>query len=435
MTCRRGDLLPIVAAICWLAVVPRATGAQLLGPEFQVNSYETGYQRSSAVAADGVGNFVVVWENDCAYCAVPGIFARRMDSAGVPAGADFQVNVYTTNVARASAVAADSLGNFVVVWASQTDGLQLGVAGRRFDAAGVPLSGEFQVNSFTTSEQRSPAVATDGSGNFVVVWISYGQDGDGFGVFGQRFSSSGSPLGLEFQVNSFTTAPQFVPSVAANAVGDFVVVWPSQAQDGNGWGAFGQRFDAAGVPQGSEFQVNSYTTGDQLYPKVATDAAGGFVVVWQSVPQDGDNWGVFGQRFDAAGVPQGLEFQVNSTTTNVQYRPAVAADAAGNFVVTWDSKVQDGSFDGIFGRRFSSTGAPWGNDFQINAFTSGGQLFPAVAADGTSDFVVVWQSYHDGSYTGVFGRQLTTDVFFGDFELGDVCAWSAALGSGDVCPP
>ena len=30
-------------------------------------------------------------------------------------------------------------------------------------------------------------MATDSSGNFVVVWHSYDQDGSGIGVFGQRY--------------------------------------------------------------------------------------------------------------------------------------------------------------------------------------------------------------------------------------------------------
>ncbi|MEO8196646.1 MAG: hypothetical protein ABI689_07985 [Thermoanaerobaculia bacterium] len=30
---------------------------------------------------------------------------------------------------------------------------------------------------------------------------------------------------------------------------------------------------------GPEYQVNSYTTGDQAYPAIGSDAAGGFVVV------------------------------------------------------------------------------------------------------------------------------------------------------------
>ncbi len=41
------------------------------------------------------------------------------------------------------------------------------------------------------------------------------------------------------------------------------------------------------IPEGPEFQVNTYTTGDQESPDVAMDGAGNFIVVWQSYGQDG----------------------------------------------------------------------------------------------------------------------------------------------------
>jgi hypothetical protein len=51
-------------------------------------------------------------------------------------------------------------------------------------------------------------------------------------------------------------------------------------------------------PQGSEFQVNSYTPSDQLHPAVASDAAGNFVVLWLDKVR-----GLFLRRFDATGAP------------------------------------------------------------------------------------------------------------------------------------
>ena len=44
-------------------------------------------------------------------------------------------------------------------------------------ASGTPIGGEFQVNSYTTSYQRYPEVAADGAGNFVVAWLSGGSAG------------------------------------------------------------------------------------------------------------------------------------------------------------------------------------------------------------------------------------------------------------------
>ena len=86
------------------------------------------------------------------------------------------------------------------------------------------------------------------------------------------------PVGAEFQVNTFTTGVQEGATAAQAANGSFVVAWTSGRgnanQDGSYTGVFGQRFDASGAPQGSEFQVNSYTTGDQRGAAVAADASG-----------------------------------------------------------------------------------------------------------------------------------------------------------------
>ncbi|HUO84116.1 MAG TPA: DUF11 domain-containing protein [Thermoanaerobaculia bacterium] len=84
---------------------------------------------------------------------------------------------------------------------------------------------------------------------------------------------------------------------------------------------------------------------------MAADGAGNFVVAWQSYLQDGPYYGIFGQRYDSSGAPVGSEFQLNTWTTNGQRRPAVAADGAGNFVVVWDSLAQDGAQYGVFAAR------------------------------------------------------------------------------------
>ena len=65
----------------------------------------------------------------------------------------------------------------------------------RFFAQAPPLDPEFQVNTYTTGIQYSARVAVNREGNFVVVWQGFGQDGAGFGIFGQRFSSLGAALG------------------------------------------------------------------------------------------------------------------------------------------------------------------------------------------------------------------------------------------------
>ena len=136
--------------------------------------------------------------------------------------------------------------------------------------------------------------------------------------------AQGNPVGPEFRVNTYTTGFQSYPDVAADTSG-FVVTWFGD-QDGSGYGVFGQRFSSSGAPLGSEFAVNTFTTGDQMFSSVASDPAGNFVVAWQSDGQDGSSFGVFGQRYSASGSPLGPEVRVNSFTTLGQSSPVVATD-------------------------------------------------------------------------------------------------------------
>ena len=90
----------------------------------------------------------------------------------------------------------------------------------------------------------------------------------------------------------------------------------------------------AATPVGGEFLVNTTTADSQTRASMAMDADGDFVVAWQSNLQDGSGNGIFAQRYNAAGVAQGIEFRVNTTTANFQVSPDIAMDADGDFVVT-----------------------------------------------------------------------------------------------------
>ena len=64
----------------------------------------------------------------------------------------------------------------------------------------------------------------------------------------------------------------------------------------------------AQTPAAGELVVNTVAVDNQLVPSLSMDARGNFVVVWQSNLQDGSGFGIIGQRFDPAGVRVGTEF-------------------------------------------------------------------------------------------------------------------------------
>ena len=406
--------LAFTPRVVWPQEEHRHGTKQPFGPEFRVNTFTMGNQGTPSAAYQPNG-FVAVWESDGQDGSGVGVIGK------LAAGAEFRVNTFTAGDQHDPNVASGSNGDFVVAWTGPQDGSGEGVFAQRFANNGTPLGPEFQVNTYSTGTQYQPAVASDPSGNFVVVWSSLGQEGAGPEVFGQRFSSSGVPLGSEFRVNTYTTGYQYRPAAAAYG-GGFLVVWQDGAAPGApggaGRGVFGQRFDSAGSPLGAEFQVETYTTGFQGAPAVAMDLAGGAVVVWHSDGQDGSDFGIFGQRYNASGTPGGSEFQVNTYTTGRQSYPAVGEEYTGNgcFLVVWSSDGEDGSGSGIFGRVYVFGTQPQGV-FPFNQFTTGNQTRVAVGALPKFDLLAIWDSEgQDGSGIGVYAN---VDVHFIPVELMD----------------
>src|SRR5438128_548898 len=125
------------------------------------------------------------------------------------------------------------------------------------------LTGEVLANNYVPGPQQTyleaqKAVAVDASGNSIVVWSGVGT-GDVDGIFGRRYDSAGNSIGSAFRVNTTTAGAQTSAAVATDDAGDFVVVWASQGQDGSGFGVYAQRFSAAGAALGGEFRVNATT--------------------------------------------------------------------------------------------------------------------------------------------------------------------------------
>ncbi|MBN2477072.1 MAG: putative Ig domain-containing protein [Pirellulales bacterium] len=222
------------------------------------------------------------------------------------------------------------------------------------------------------------------------------------------------PLGTEIHLGESwsgrqTTFPQNpAAEVAGDASGNLAVVWGADGRDGDDWGVYAQRFDATGARMGSEFRVNTTIASAQTFPSVAMDDPGNFVVTWSSLSQDFSGYGVFAKRFDSAGQPVGGEFRVNTFTAGNQNFSAVAMDADGDFVVTWTSQGQDGSGTGIFARRYDASGTAGGGEFPVNVTTEGNQRYSSVACDAVGGFVVTWTG-EDESGSGVFARRFAPD--------------------------
>lgn len=410
-----------------------------IGAEFKVNDTIAANQNFFAdvpksIAIDRDGDFVVTWTSQNQDGSGEAVIVKRYDRNGVPLGVvpEIRANVYTTSNQRFSSVAVDADGDFVVTWSSLgQDGSGYGIYARRFDKGGNAISPEFRVNQLTTGNQTRSSVAMDSVGNFVVVWESdtnvdpLGVVTDaGAAVWAQFYRADGRAVGTQFKVNTLTAGNQRLANVALNDSGDFVVTWADNTNEasGAGYAVYAQRyfFNSAGAGSvtavGGDFKVNQLTTGNQISASVAIDVDGDFVIVWQSPNQEAASSGngIFARRYDSNGAPLSNEFQVNTFTTGEQRFGRIAMRNDGEFVVTWESVNQEapaGFGYGIYGQRFNANGVPIGGEFSINTTTTTNQLFSTVGMSYDGDVVVAWTSLNqDGGGYGIYAQRYRETV-------------------------
>jgi hypothetical protein len=390
------------------------TGAQ--GLEFRVNDTTLASQVSADVAADPDGNFLVTWQSVHQDGFSEGIFGRSYSNSGATLVPEFQVNTRAEDPQTSPAVAINALGQTVVIWRGRTDDHKPVLCAQRYlmpntDGSFV-VGTETELASFSELEGNGASAAMDIAGRTVVVWESYGEDGDGLGVYAQLVDAAGELDGGPILVHpTFTAGDQAAPAVAKAADGRFVVVWQSQDQDGSGNGIFAQRYSATGVPEGGLIDVNTTTLGDQSQPAVAMGEDGRFVVVWQGDAGDGTT-NIYAQRFDAAGNPVGLEFQVNQFTALDQTTPTVAMNAVGEFAIAWVSSHPAATIPeidpekSVFFQWYNASGLAVGAEVLAHQYVKDAQEYPAIGIDAAGNLVLAWQSINqDGSTWGVYARQ------------------------------
>ena len=384
----------ILLTILLLFAIANISFAQLVtsGSETLANSTATNDQQHPKVAMDASGNFVIVWESWGTDGDGYGIYFQRYNSAGTAQGSETKANFTTSNDQRMPDVAMDEDGDFVIVWQSDgQDGDNWGIYFQRYNSSGVAQGSQTRANTTLTGRQAMPKVAMAHDGSFGITWEDEGD------ITLRLYNSSGFASTSEITANSTTANTQNYPSIAMDASGNLVVVWQSYNLDGDGFGIYSQRFNSSGTEQGGETIVNTTTAGHQESPDVAMDEDGDFVVIWTDESKDGSNDGIYAQRFNAAGTAQGAETSVNSTTSGSQDNVSVDMNLDGFFVVSWNSYGQDGAYEGVYHQSFSPDGTTQGSETIVNSTTGLFQQFPSVSIWDDGNALIVWQDGLEGS--------------------------------------
>jgi hypothetical protein len=345
------------------------------GSSFRVNVQGAGDQENPRVTLLPGGGAVCVWQGG--QKGFQHIYARFLSSSNTWLTGDVMVNASTNYFQVNPAIATLTNGNVVVVWASFNEaapGSMQDVYGRIFSPTGVPLTGEFLINQFTSYNQRTPTVAALAGGGFVVAWVSEQRRATAAAsnfqtpaqmpypsvdIYARLYDGSTNAQGSEFLVDTDLN-PCANPDVAAGSDGGFMITWDARDMTspyGNGLDIYACSFNSVGAVIGTVMRVNSHLYGDQYAPRISALGTD-YLIVWTSLAQDGSREGVYAQFLRGNGSVIGGEFRVNTTTVNSQIQPVVVSDGAGQFLAIWSSFTGlPYSFD-LFAQRYINTRQP-----------------------------------------------------------------------------
>jgi hypothetical protein len=316
-------------------------------------------QGAPTITSDGAGGAIVAW-GDNRNGDVSDIYAQRVSATGVPQWAGNGVAVCNAgNEQHFPAAVSDGAGGAIVTWWDFRNGTNYDVYAQRLNAAGVPQWTTDGVALCTAGvDQIGLSTVPDGAGGAIVTWEDYRSGAPH--IYAQRVSGAGVPQWTTNGVALCTADnEQHLPAIVPDGGGGAIVAWHDN-RTGDIIGFFhiyAQRVSGSGVPQWTKDGLALCTASiDQRQPVIVSDGAGGAIVTWYDV-RGSSSWDIYAQRVSAGGVPQWMtNGVVVCSASGDQVYPSMIPDGAGGGIVTWDD-YRNGTDSDIYAQRLVPAGA------------------------------------------------------------------------------
>lgn len=301
-------------------------------------------------------------------------------------------------------LASSPSGTFFCVW-EDSRAQNPDIYGAALDSLGFRTTPNLRINDDVGfAEQRTPRVTGIGPDRYLVVWSD--QRSGNPDIVGAYLNESGAPLGLNFVISPDPVGGgsfQGNPALASNAAGLTLVAWVDGREGGTVFGTtldiYGQWLDAAGVPLGSNFKINSTTTFQQDgSPTVVADSTQGFVVAWIDKRLGNTDPGdVYAQRFGPDRSLVGVNVRVNDDPLGRTQKSVRGTPGPDGAYLFWeDQRTGFGLDPDVQAARVPYDASPPGPNARVNAVTGGRQGTPGAIWDGRDAFLATWEDTRNG---------------------------------------
>ncbi len=372
---------------------------------------EVGPQVEPQLVSDGAGGAIITW-TDCrsSYGTKTDIYTQRIDVSGTVQWDLSGVPICTATGSQwYPQLVSDRAGGAIIVWGGRD------IYTQRVDASGRVLWDSNGVAICTAWDEQwaFPQLVSDGAGGAIITWQDYRNGYAHIDIYAQRVDVSGT---VQWDANGVAictaTGNQENPQLASDGAGGAIIVWMDhRSADCD---LYAQKVYASGTVQWDTAGVPICTaTGDQEFHQLVSDGAGGAIIVWKDIRSGGDD--IYAQKVDSCGAVQWDANGVPICTAAAERGEGyLISDLAGGAIITWG----DGR-GGIYAQRVDASGmVQWATDGADICMATGGQANPQLASDGAGGAIIVWMDYRR-SYLG------STDIYAQRVNASGIVQWDS----------
>ena len=260
-------------------------------------------------------------------------------------------------------IVSDGAGGAIVTWQDQRGGGGSHDVYAQHVLASGAVDGVWPVNGrgvcLALSASQFPTIVSDGAGGAIITWHDYRNGLNNIDIFAQHVLSSGAVDGawpVDGRSLCAAASQQTNPVIVADGAGGAIVTWNDQRFAN--YDIFAQHVLATGLVDGAwpaEGRAVCTVAGQQSNVAIAPDGAGGAIVTWHDFRNG--NFDTYAQHLLATGAVDGVwpaDGRALSTAAGEQSWPTIVSDGAGGAIVAFQD-VRTGSFD-IYAQRVARYG-------------------------------------------------------------------------------
>ena len=357
----------------------------------------------------GLNQYLVVWMDirDVNF----DIYGQLLSASGSPTGNNFAISnaIYEQRFAKIAYSPASNV--YLVVW-DDNRAQNRDIYGQFVSGSSGALIGEnFPIAEGANSQMFPELTYSPNGDKFLVTWSEKIGISSNYDVFG-RFVSAGGVVDNNLLMIAITGNLEESPSTSYNPdTGMFLLVWTYMVNSNNA-DLKGRLLNPNGTFEGSVFSIASAPEWQSGSAVTYNPVEKQWFVVWGDSRSDPTSSDAYGRLFSGTGVPQGNEIIIASSTSYESAYGVSYNASAGRYLVTYSlssgSQTQE-----VFARLYDGNGTPYAPGFQVQINTPDSypkRFYPAVAPlTNPAGFMMVLNTWAEPGDNDVWGQRLGHD--------------------------